>query len=218
MIMLAPFVFLSKGFAFLLLTDTTSTNNKENGISQYTPTTNYGNTVSTGYVASQTGGDDWRLLIHFTLASGSGTISAVTLNLYKVSGFGTDTGQNIEVHELTRTNWTETGSTWNKYDGTNNWTTAGGDFSATIVQALPHTTSNNLYRSWNIGPGATNPISGLTWGSDVHLILRYSTSGASPAQAERYNTDADGSNLPYIEITYTAGGAVTPPPVFIIFN
>lgn len=217
-ILLFPLAFVSKGFAFLLLTDTASVCNKDAGISQFTPTTNYGNSATTGYVASQTGGDDWRLLLHFTLSSGSGTISAVKLNLYKAGGFGTNTGLNLEVHELSRTNWTEAGVTWNKYDGTNNWTTAGGDFSATIVSALPHTTSNNLYRTWDIGPGATNPISGLTWGSDVHLIVRYSNTGNNPAQAERFNTDADGSNLPYIEITYTAGGGTTPPPVFFIFN
>lgn len=82
-VLILPFALASKGFAFLLLTDTSSTNNKDAGINQYSPTTNYGSSASTGWVASQTGGDDWRTLVHFTLSSGSGTISAVTLNMYK---------------------------------------------------------------------------------------------------------------------------------------
>src|SRR3990167_2433540 len=34
---------------------------------------------------------------------------------------------------ITQAAWTETGTTWNKYDGTNNWTTAGGDVSTPTV-------------------------------------------------------------------------------------
>lgn len=203
-----PFALLSKGFAFLLLTDNTATNNKDAGISQYTPTTNYGSNAGVGYVASQTGGDDWRFLLHFTLPAGSGTISAVTLNLYQYVSVGTNTALNLEVHELSRTNWTEAGVTWNKYDGTNNWTTAGGDFSATIVHAIAHTNGAvNAYRTWQLGTGATNPISGLTWGGDVHLIVRFSNTGNNPGQYENFYPKENGSNTPYIEITYTAGSS-----------
>lgn len=207
---LIPFALASKGFAFLLLTDTSATNNKDAAISQYTPTTSYGTTTDVGYVASQTGGDDWKFFIHFTLPSGSGTISNVTLNLYRFGGFGTNTGLNLEVREMTRTNWTNA-CTWNKYDGTNNWTLAGGDYSATIVDSIAHNTSNNVWRVWDIGASATNPIAGLTWGSDVHLAIVFSSSGANPAQAENMRSRDDASNQPYIEITYTAGGAAFTP-------
>lgn len=218
-ILLLPFALLSKGFAFLLLTDTASTNNRDCAISQYASTTNH-SVGANGYVASQVGGDDWRFLLNFTLSSGSGTISAVTLNLYQHVSAGTNTGLNLEAHELTRTDWTETGVTWNKYDGVNNWTSAGGDFSATIISAIAHTNGViNAYRTWSIGPDATNPIAGLTWGSDVHLIVRFSNTGNNPGQYENFRTKGE-ANPPYVEITYTAGGggAVTPPPIFIIFN
>jgi len=203
-IALFPFAFLTKGFAFLLLTDTTSTNNKDNAISEYTSTTNYGTSAGVGYVASQTGGDDWRFLIHFTLASGSGTISAVTLNLYRHAGWGTNTALNLEVHELTRTDWVETEATWQIYKTGSSWTSAGGDYSATIVDAIAHNTTNGVWRVWNLGTGATNPIAGLTWGSNVHLIIRFSNTGASPTQVENMRNKDDASNKPYIEITYTA--------------
>lgn len=33
------------------------------------------------------------------------------------------------VYRLTRTNWSHLTATWNKYDGTNDWTTSGGDYT-----------------------------------------------------------------------------------------
>lgn len=209
-----PFAFLSKGFAFLLLTDTASTNNKDTQLLVLAATTNYG---SDGAMwASCDGGAQFHALIDFTLSSGSGTISAVTLNLYKAANGGTNTGVNVEVHECTRT-WVENQATWNIYSTGNSWTTAGGDYSATIVSSLAHTATNNIWRQWNLGTGATNPISGLTWGSSVNLLLLIAPESTTPQQAENYNTKEAASNKPYIEITYTLGGA-TPPPVFYIFN
>lgn len=206
-----PLALVTKGFAFLLLTDNTATNNKDDAICLDLPTNNFGTSDTVGYVASQINNENWRFLLHFTLPSGTGTISAITLNLYTQSGCtGTNTGLSIEVHELTRTNWTEAGVTWNKYDGTNNWTTAGGDYSATVVDSLAHSNTVGQWRVWDmIGANATNPISGLTWGSQLHLLLRFSTENNNPNQAENYNTKESASNKPYIEITYTAGGGST---------
>lgn len=49
----------------------------------------------------------------------------------------------LALHRATK-NWTENGVTWNRYDGTNPWETAGGDYDAT-----PSATANVL---WNGGP------------------------------------------------------------------
>lgn len=216
-LLVLPFAYLSKGFAFLLLTDSTATNNKDGQLFVLAPTTNYG--TADAMWASCDAGAQFHALIDFTLPSGSGTISAITLNLYKAANGGTNTGVNVEVHEMTR-DWTEAGATWNKYDGTNNWTSAGGDYSSTVVDSLAHTATNNIWRAFDlIGAGATNPISGLTWGSNVKLLLLISPESTTPQQAENYYTKDRASNKPYIEITYTAGGgSPTPPPVFIIFN
>lgn len=37
------------------------------------------------------------------------------------------------IHRITQAAWTEAGVTWNKYDGTNSWTTPGGDYSTPAV-------------------------------------------------------------------------------------
>lgn len=52
-------------------------------------------------------------------------------------------------HPITRFGWGEGTATWNTYDGSNNWTTAGGDFEATNGKtsgfALPLTTGSKTY-------------------------------------------------------------------------
>lgn len=201
-----PFAFATKGFAFLLLTDTTATNNKDNQLFNLAATTNYGSSDSMW--TSCDAGAQFHALIDFTLPSGSGTISAITLNLYKAANGGTNTGVNVEVHETTR-DWNEAQATWNVYSTGNNWSTAGGDYSATVVDSLAHTTTNSIWRTWDLGTGATNPISGLTWGSTVRLLLLISPESTTPQQAENYYTKERASNKPYIEITYTTGGGST---------
>lgn len=212
---LLPLGYISKGFAFLLLTDNTATNNKDTHIISPSPTTNDGTSV--GMWANSGSGNNYRSLIHFTLPSGSGTISDIKLFLYKGANLGT-TLVSMEVHELSRTDWTETGATWNNYKAGSAWTTAGGDFSATVVDSFVKSNSVNLWREWGLyGATSTNPMS-ITWGSEVHLVVTPSALSSSPDQGENYNTKEAASNKPYIEITYTAGGGTTPPPVFFIFN
>jgi hypothetical protein len=45
--------------------------------------------------------------------------------------------------------WTESGVTWNKYDGVNSWATAGGDYNGT-VWASQTVGSPGQYYDWNI--------------------------------------------------------------------
>ena len=206
-----PLAFFTKGFAFLLLTDTTATNDGDTQLFNAAPTTNYGSGTSNW--ASCDNGGQFHHLIKFTLPSGSGTISSITLNLYKVANGGTDTSTRVEVHEMTQT-WVESEATWNEYSSGNSWSTAGGDYSATVVDDLAHTASNNITRTWDLGTGATNPIAGLTWESTVDLMLIVTPESTTPQQAENYNSKEAASNKPYIEITYTAATFI---PKTIIF-
>lgn len=189
-----------------MATDVTAVNNKDTYIESNNGWSNFGTSENIFAGLYHYGaGSDWkyRTLIHFTLPAESGTITAVKLYLYC---FGQDGAPSVEVHEPTRTNWTEAGANWNQYNGASSWTAAGGDFSATIVQALSPTT--NQYNAWNIGPGATNPITGLTWGSEVHLFLKGATEETTSLRAHFYSKE-NATNKPYIEITYT------PPATFI---
>ena len=76
-----------------------------------------------GY-SSETNGK-YRSLIKFNLASipANATITSATLIL-RLNYQGGTTSNTMSVYPLLK-NWTETGVTWNRYDGTNNWQTAG---------------------------------------------------------------------------------------------
>ena len=55
-------------------------------------------------------------------------ISAATLSLYYFDQISDPVGRTCKAYELTQTAWTETGATWNKYDGVTDWAAAGGDY------------------------------------------------------------------------------------------
>jgi hypothetical protein len=105
-------------------TDTSSTDNGDGIIKQADPNSNL-STDTDLYVVGDTGDQPMRTLLKFTLASGAGSISDIKLYLYKTSNAGT-TAYNNELHQITQTGYDPATVTWNKYDGTNNWTNAGG--------------------------------------------------------------------------------------------
>jgi hypothetical protein len=68
-----------------------------------------------------------------TIPPGATVISA-TLSLYYYDILGTvPTNRPYWVYRITQTAWTELGSTWNTYDGTNSWSSpgGGGDYATT---------------------------------------------------------------------------------------
>jgi hypothetical protein len=186
-------------------TDTSSTNGGDSFVSSYTgeTNTNYG---SSDYLAIGQYGDVQKLraFVKFTLSStpvgGPYTISDVVLKLKETQG---RSGIVINVHALSRTNWTEAGVTWNKYDGTNNWTTPGGDYSATIIDQITNTASN--FNSFALmGSGADNPLT-LTWGDVVHLCLKGNVETNPATNTNFYSKEyATSGDRPVLEITYSA--------------
>jgi hypothetical protein len=165
-----------------MATDTASTRNRvARIIGGANANNNFGGSMTSDFTNGPRNG-----LIDFTLSSGSGSISAVKIFLYAGS---VSTSGNVSCYQLS-TAWTQAGVTWNKYDGTNNWTAPGGDYGAAI--ATTNVTGAGAYFSWDI------TSLGLTWGNDCNLI--FVTAAAQ--------VDYDIATFPpYVEITYTAGGA-----------
>ncbi|NTW31740.1 MAG: DNRLRE domain-containing protein [Bacteroidetes bacterium] len=157
-----------------------------------------------------------RPIMKFTLPSGTGTISGVTLNIYSLPGgyICGASGGVLNVHQITQTGWTEAGVTWNKYDGTNSWTTAGGDYSSTIINHFTMRGASCNYGTpgWEtpiaiVGGDATNPLS-LNWGDNANLLIKDSQETGSGANydytyfASREYT-IDTYKRPYLSVTYT---------------
>lgn len=93
---------------------------------------NYGDST-TILVRAQSSTEAYHGLVQFDLSfipAGSTIISA-TLKLYYCNwGTNNPAGRTIAAYRLTQS-WDEDSVTWNRYDGTNAWATAGGDYTTT---------------------------------------------------------------------------------------
>lgn len=117
---------------------------KDSYINSSVPTTNFGSDVTmiightTKTPASRRALIDWDLS---SIPAGSKILSTSKLEMNVISGI--TNGADYEIHRITQSLWTEAGVTWDKYDGTNNWTTPGGDINSPIVPyAGPVATGN----------------------------------------------------------------------------
>lgn len=183
-----------------MATDTSSTNNGDCFIRSNAPTSNIdSDPMKVGW---RTGPVTDHGLIKFTLPSIAGTISQVSLFLYMESNEDTQT-QSIEVHQLTR-DFTSSLATWNTYDGTNNWTSAGGDYSGTVIHAT-NSVATSSTQQWDLmGGSSTNPLT-LSFGDTVRLLLKRATESGTTATYDYASSEnATPANRPYLQITYTA--------------
>jgi len=65
----------------------------------------------------------------FTSLPDNATITTATLKLYYFAySLDDPVGRNYYIYRLTNTSWTDSG-TWTKYNGVDDWTLAGGDFT-----------------------------------------------------------------------------------------
>ena len=112
---------------------------KDTYIASQNKDSNFGNATTLRTDSENAANRPIRSLIQFDLSSipNNATVISATLGLYLSSNTGSQTDV-VEAHRLTRT-WTEgtggtnTGATWNRYNGISNWTTAGGDYDASIA-------------------------------------------------------------------------------------
>lgn len=101
-------------------------------------TTNFGTatTLGIGRFTSVT-----RALLQFDLSSipAGATITQASLTLVTDNYGGTMTGT---ISRVTQNAWTEAGATWNKYDGTTDWTVAGAGSDVTSVNRVAYANAN----------------------------------------------------------------------------
>lgn len=176
-------------------------------------TTNFGTDVDLE-VGELTGNANFirRVLIKFDLSTlpSDATINSATLSLRCVADLASS-ATTYRVYRLKRA-WTETGATWNTYDGTNNWSTAGGfhadDCEQTDIgsRAFTATETLNEFKDFALTPtskGALDLGNGWLIKADTELNDGY-----------RFNSSdqATQANAPKLVIDYTeaaAGGQPT---------
>ncbi|HYE60017.1 MAG TPA: fibronectin type III domain-containing protein [Candidatus Kapabacteria bacterium] len=164
-------------------------------------TTNYGsNTTMT--VQEWAGTNQIRMVVKFDLSfiPASSTITAATLKLYQSSFAGTPNSQHV--HRLTR-DWTESGVTWNRYDGTNSWTTVGGDYSSTVTATGTHSwvgsgTENTYDVTTDVGMFSAGTATNYGW------LIKMRTENGSQNSLIYHTTEAANSAYhPRLTVTYT---------------
>ena len=94
---------------------------------------NFGNAVVIAIGTSQSGKFTNRVrgLVRFDLSAIplGAAIENATLTLFAATGGSVAGPAQFRAYRLTQPAWTEFGATWNKYNGTNSWSAAGGDYT-----------------------------------------------------------------------------------------
>ncbi|MFL5911696.1 MAG: DNRLRE domain-containing protein [Gaiellaceae bacterium] len=159
-----------------------------------------GDTLNLGWDGSNNNRTLLRFDLQTMIPSNTNVLRAeFGLHQYGASANGTISA---EVHQMTRA-WTSA-VTWNKYDGTNSWTTAGGDFasSAAATASIPWPTGDpwptfyptSLVKGWINGSIANNGlVVKETTESSTNDVLHFDS---SESIRDDYN------DLPYVDVIY----------------
>ncbi len=175
--------------------------------------TNYGGQTYIEVSSKPSAWGNARGILKFDLSSipSGSTITSVTLSLYLYSTRGYD--RTYCIHKVTK-NWTESGVTWNKYDGTNNWTTSGGDYEATASATVTAGAVWNIWVNWSsstlvsdVQGFVNNPSTNFGW------IIKDQTEGSSNQDWVRfYSKEYTETTLrPKLAVTYSGEPDTTPP-------
>lgn len=170
-------------------------------------TTNYGGDVNLYVGESNDTALKTRSLLKFNLSAipSNATVTTAILNLYLVSEKSSNV-TSITVHRLLK-NWTESNVTWNKYDGTNNWTTAGGFNAADCETANIGSVSLSATESagWKTITLTAAEVKEWIDGTldNYGMLLKTDAEANDRYLFHSSNYSSDPTLRPYLTITYT---------------
>ena len=138
--------------------------------------------------------------------SASASVSAATLYLYQTSS---NNAYSIDLRRLLQA-WTEAGSTWNTYDGTNNWNTsgalgAGSDRTSTAESTTSTASTTGAYYSFDCTSLVQDVIDG-TISSDEGFHLERNDSGDDNTFKAFASSEGTDGQRPELVVVYTTGG------------
>ena len=172
-------------------------------LDQNSATTNYGSNTALG-IDSETN-KNLRPLLRFNLSiDSSAKVDSAKLKLYMYASAGANIS--VTVYRLTK-NWTEAAATWNKFNSSTNWATAGGDYAESYDLQTLYDAQINQWYIWNI----TGLVQGWINGSYPNYGLILVGSGATNNQEKFFystNYATNTSLRPILEINYTIGPTV----------
>ncbi|MEU4564706.1 DNRLRE domain-containing protein [Actinoplanes sp. NPDC023936] len=146
---------------------------------------------------------DTRGLVKFPIAGvpANAQVTDAQLRMWNVGLYpGTDTDENVDVHQLTRA-FDQAKATWNTSDGATAWTRAGGDYDATALSANNGFTNDPKWMSWNVTTAAKSWVSAPA--ANHGLLLKQRDEAGATARAMLLSAEAGEPMLrPTLEITY----------------
>lgn len=160
--------------------------------------------------AGSYGGNNWRALmkwgyIHNQIKRDSLILDA-KLGIY-VNWVDGGNNATFDVHRLTH--GFTTAATWNKHDGTNAWTSPGGEFDSKVYASTDIANATGWYY-WRV----TDLVQDWASGTHENLGLLLKQRGEATSNLLTF-TDSDGTgSMPQLDITYTARGGSQPQYTF----
>ena len=184
-------------------TTTTFQTTADNYLDQGDPLAHMG--ASSELLVKSQGGGNRRAILKFdmsgTIPNGATVISAVLyLYYYSYSPGGNPMGRTYNVYRITQTAWTEGGSNWIEYDGTNRWGNSGGDYTATD-SASATVPQDFDWMSWTVTAQVQYALNNV--GKVAHFLIRDQNEDESVYQS-CFRSKEYVSNRPKLEVTYAA--------------
>ena len=194
------------------ITITGTTDTQDAYVFSTSPTSNFNDTgISTGEATAPFDGTTARAFIKFALTAipAGSTINSATLSLFIDSNLASNT-RDLNVYRLLRA-WTETGVTWNKYDGTNDWGTAGASNTTTdreaanigSVSVLSSPSADTEYQVTLTASKIQEMLSGGVF-TNNGFLLQMSTESDDYHSFRSSEYAVDTTKIPKLVIDYTA--------------
>ncbi|MGK5441503.1 DNRLRE domain-containing protein [Micromonospora sp. URMC 105] len=147
---------------------------------------------------------DTRGLVKFPALAGIPTNAQIVdadLRMYNTYLYpGTDRDEYVDVYRLTK-GFTETKATWNSYDGTNLWSTPGGDYDTSWKASFNGFSNDPEWETWDV----TTAVKGwyATPASNYGFLLRQRDEVNQTARAMLLSSEGEEPLLrPTLEVTY----------------
>ncbi|MDI6916824.1 MAG: DNRLRE domain-containing protein [Thermoplasmatales archaeon] len=176
--------------------------------------TNYGtNNMWLGYYSGAAPSGKERILLQFELSdiSKDAVIIKSAVSVYEYSG--SEGSIDVEAHRVIQM-WDETKVTWNSYDGTNAWTTPGGDFDSSVEDIITIPDKTARWCTWDITQLTKKWVNGTYPNYGIMLRGTDAVEGSATSNDKWFRADdytSDYTQRPKIEITlrYPADIAIT---------
>jgi len=165
------------------------------------PTTNYGTSVNLNVGRVDASGGIYRSLLKFDCSALPNyiTVTFALLRFYVYAVVGSS-GRTLWAYRLTRTDWTETGSTWNNYKAGSTWTAAGGDWTVTNGVSVSGPAVGN-WVTWDVATQINYAIANTN--KIAHFLMKdgTETDGQATGLYSNNYTD-DTTKCPKLTLTY----------------